>query len=264
MQFTDIVWEYYHQNSRILPWRVPEKDGTFDPYKILVSEMMLQQTQVPRVIPKYKAFLKTFPTVESLADAPLQAVLQAWQGLGYNRRAKFLREAAVKLVNVSFPDTIESLILLPGVGKNTAAALLVYAYNQPNVFIETNIRTVYIHHFFNDADQVSDKEILPIVESTLDIENPREWYWALMDYGTYIKSQGLNPSRLSRHYVKQSQFEGSVRQMRGEIIRLLADGPKTYKELSGLHEDPRFEVAIRGLTQEAIVLYHDGCLQIAD
>lgn len=169
--FQETVWEYYRRHGRHdLLWRQPEADGRFDPYKILVSEIMLQQTQVPRVLPKFVEFLTRFPTVQALAAAPLGDVLAAWNGLGYNRRAKFLWQAAQKVVNDFdgvFPSTSEALVTLPGVGANTAGAILAYAFNQPAVFLETNVRTVFIHHFFKDSDLVTDAQLLELVKASL-------------------------------------------------------------------------------------------------
>jgi A/G-specific adenine glycosylase len=185
-EFLEILWKFYAQSGRgSLPWRQPEPDDSFDPYKIMVSELMLQQTQVARVIPKYQSFLEQFPDVQSLAMADLSDVLRVWQGLGYNRRAKFLWQAAGAIdVLGNFPTTYEELVKLPGIGSNTAGAILAYACNQPVVFVETNVRTVYIHHFFADRIDIHDREILSLVGQTLDREHPREFYWAVMDYGS--------------------------------------------------------------------------------
>ena len=176
-QFIKTVWDFYHQSGRHdLPWR-----KTTNPYHIAVSELMLQQTQVVRVVPKYKAFLELFPTVEVLTAAPLGNVLKAWQGLGYNRRAKFLWQAAQAVVDIhhkTWPKTLVELKTLPGIGNYTAGAIMNFAYNKPVPLIETNIRTVYLHHFFLQQEVVSDKELLPVIERTLDEENPREWNWA--------------------------------------------------------------------------------------
>jgi A/G-specific adenine glycosylase len=265
MAFVDTIWDYYHDNARDLPWRHAGADGTYDPYRIMLSEFMLQQTQVGRVIPKYERFLQVFPDLVAVADAPLSQVIAEWQGLGYNRRAKFLRDACIQLkVHRSFPDTLEELIALPGIGRNTAAAILVYTFNQPHVFIETNIRSVYIHHFFADAETVSDTELVPHIASTIDTENPREWYWALMDYGSFLKSSGINPSRRSNVYAKQSTFAGSQRQMRGEILRRITKGPQTIDELADISSDPRFDKALHDLCEEKLVSYVGGTIQIAD
>lgn len=255
-EFIETVWDYYHDNSRDLPWRQAGPDSTFDAYKILVSEVMLQQTQVARVIAKYQEFLASFPTVSDLAQAPLADVLRAWQGLGYNRRAKFLWQAA-QMVTAQFdgvfPKDQKDLVSLPGVGVNTAGAICAYAFNQPVVFIETNIRTVYIHHFFADRDDVHDKELIPLVVDTVDQHNPREWYWALMDYGSHLKASVGNISRSSKHYAKQSKFEGSKRQIRGQVLRLLAEGEQARKKLLVEVVDPRLPVVLEDLQQEGLI-----------
>jgi A/G-specific adenine glycosylase len=215
--FQKVVREHYRRHRRDLPWR-----KTKNPYRILVSEVMLQQTQVERVLPKYREFLKRFPTPRALARAALSDVLRAWSGLGYNRRAKFLHEAAKMIFDHfrgRFPKTAEDIEKLPGVGRYTARAIITFAYNSPEVFIETNIRTVYLHHFFKNKTDVPDKTILPYIEGTLDKKNPREWYWALMDYGAFLKKKHGNANRRSAHYTKQSKFVGSNRQIRGLIIK---------------------------------------------
>jgi A/G-specific adenine glycosylase len=218
----------------------------------MVSEIMLQQTQAARVIPKYQEFLTLFPTVQSLAAASLADVLKAWSGLGYNRRAKFLWQAVGQIKN-TFPDTLDDLVALPGVGVNTAGAILAYSFNQPVVFIETNIRSVYIHHFFEDRRDVHDTEILPIVKVTLDKEHPREWYWALMDYGVYIKNTVGNTSRNSKHYTKQSTFAGSRRQIRGQIIKLLSERPVSDEEIRNIISDTRLDEVLNDLTKEQLI-----------
>ena len=215
---------FYAAEGRSLPWRVVQDDGTIDPYSILVSEMMLQQTQVARVIPKYEQFMQRFPDIATLADASLADVLEVWHGLGYNRRARYVREAAkcIVLQNAgAVPSTVDALVKLPGVGANTAAAIIVYAFNTPRVFIETNIRTVYLHHFFQGEHGVTDAQLLDVVQQTVVTENPREWYWALMDYGSWLKRSVGNPNSRSKHYAKQSPFDGSTRMLRGVMLRLL-------------------------------------------
>jgi len=222
-RFQKEIYLHYKRHRRALPWR-----RTHDPYKILVSELMLQQTQVGRVIEKYRKFLRRFPTIESVARAPLRAILEAWQGLGYNRRALALKRLATICVDRyagRIPRTIEALKFLPGVGAATAGAVCAFAFDKPVVFIETNIRSVFIHFFFRDRGEVKDSEILPLVEQTLDAKHPRQWYYALMDYGTMLKEQHTNPSRRSAHYTRQSPFEGSLRQIRGMILRTLVKQP---------------------------------------
>lgn len=222
----------------------------------MVSEIMLQQTQVPRVIPKYRDFLELFPTVESLAGASLGDVMRVWNGLGYNRRAKFLWQAAQAVVSQyhgKFPHTQKALVALPGIGVNTAGAILAYAFNLPVAFIETNIRTVYIHHFFTDQPQVDDRAIAKLVQDTLDEQHAREWYWALMDYGSYLKQTVGNKSRTSKAYVKQSAFQGSNRQLRGALIRALLNKPHTTAELQATFADERLADTLAQLVREGLV-----------
>lgn len=249
------VWDYYAQHGRDMPWR-----GTADPYCIMVSEIMLQQTQVNRVISKYGEFIAAFPTVAALASAPLAQVLTAWSGLGYNRRAKHLHSAAQMIVAKHgglVPENLEDLTALPGIGKNTAGAILAYAFNMPAVFVETNIRTVYLHHFFSDKTQVNDKDIIEAVRMTIDARSPREWYWALMDYGAHLK--GTLGSRLnqSMHYKKQSRFSGSMREMRGRILKALilvgGDSLAEAQLLQLVRADDRYALAMEALTSEGLV-----------
>lgn len=260
--FVDTVWNYYDAHGRHdLPWRKPDADGSFDPYKIMVSEIMLQQTQVGRVIPKYQEFLQQFPAVSALAKAPLADVLQAWSGLGYNRRAKFLWQAAQYVQHQCqgvFPRTVDELVALPGVGKNTAGAIATYAYQTAVPFIETNIRTVYIHHFFADHTDVSDAALLPYITQTLhergDDRSPREWYWALMDYGAFLKKQGVGQIDRSEHYKKQAPLKGSVREVRGLILKQLAKQDLAEELLAErVPADERFQAALDALVKEGLV-----------
>jgi A/G-specific adenine glycosylase len=256
-QFQDMVRAHYQQKGRHdLPWREPEADGSFDAYKIMVSEFMLQQTQVNRVIPKYYEFIKQFPDVSVLAMATQGEVLKVWSGLGYNRRAKFLHLAAKEIVDHyagSVPSTSKELTQLPGIGVNTAAAISAYALNQPVVFIETNIRSVFIHHFFPRQADVTDQQILEMVQQTLDKKQPREWYWALMDYGSYLKQTVPNPNKRSRHYTKQSKFQGSRRQLRGQVLRLLSDHPYAGAALQDAINDERLPLILSELLAENLI-----------
>lgn len=260
--FQHTVWQYYAQYGRHeLPWRIPATGGSYDPYTIVVSELMLQQTQVSRVIPKYEQFLTRFPDVRSLATASLGDVLIVWQGLGYNRRAKFLWQSAQKVVkehNGVFPKTVDGLVSLPGIGRNTAGAVMAYAYNEAVAFIETNIRTVYIHHFFADQTAVSDKSIYAKVAETIPTEHDalsvREWYWALMDYGSHLKQTVGNVSKSSRHYVKQSPFTGSRRAVRGAVIRKLSAQPESFAVLERAIADVRLEDVLADLLSEGMVV----------
>jgi A/G-specific adenine glycosylase len=261
-EFRAAVWEHYQTHGRHdLPWRRPNRAGRFDPYGIMVSEIMLQQTQVGRVIRKYREFLRRFPTLETLAAAPLGSALKAWSGLGYNRRAKFLHQAAGQIVRRrggQFPDSVEELTKLPGIGPNTAGAIMAYAFNRPAVFIETNIRTVFIHHFFHDRTGVGDREILELAAETLDERWPREWYWALTDYGAYLKQTVGNLNRRSRAYTRQSKFEGSKRQLRGHIIRLLTQNAYSERQLHSVVADSRLPTVLRELAAENLIIERRG------
>lgn len=223
-EFKKIIWQFYAQEGRIFNWR-----NVDDPYKVFISEVMLQQTQTYRVAPKYTQFIAQFSTWNELASASLRSVLLAWQGLGYNRRGKFLHESAKIVVNQYngiLPDDPLILETFPGIGKATASSICAFAFNKPTTFIETNIRSVFIYFFFAGKNEVHDKDILPLVQATVDNENPRDWYYALMDYGVMLKKQLKNPSRKSAHHTIQSKFEGSDRQIRGMIIRILSASTK--------------------------------------
>lgn len=212
------ILDWYAKNGRVLPWR-----KTHDPYKILVSEIMLQQTQVSRVIPKYKEFLKEFPTAKALSKAPDSKLLTVWSGLGYWRRARFLKAAAIAVTeqyNGKFPQDIETLKTLPGIGPYTAGAVACFAFNSPAAFVDTNIRRVYLHFFFADKEGVSDKKIMEIAQKAVWKEDPRSWHWALFDYGAMVlKDKKIN--RRSKHYNKQSEFIGSFRSFRTQIVKYL-------------------------------------------
>lgn len=214
------VYDYYNESGRdTLPWR---KEPS--PYHVFVSEIMLQQTQVDRVIPLFNRFIDTLPDFQALATVSQSTLLSLWQGLGYNRRALFLKRAA-EIVCHEFggelPANRKLLQSLPGIGEATSGAIMVYAFNVPEVYVETNIRTVYIHEFFADRSDVPDSELLPLITASLEEEEPFRWYSALMDYGSMLKKQIPNPSRKSKHHVRQSKFEGSDRQIRGAILRVL-------------------------------------------
>jgi A/G-specific adenine glycosylase len=260
-KFNEALEEHKRQ-PRHMPWRNPNQYGKFDPYKILVSEVMLQQTQVNRVIPKFELFMQCFPTVKQLDKASLGEVLACWSGLGYNRRAKYLHDAADGLAAAKTPWTLELLCEQKGIGPNTAKAVLVYSYNQPEVFIETNIRTVYIHHFFPDDERVTDAQLTEVVAATLDTHNPRIFYWALMDYGTELKRTTDNFARKSKIYRLQSQFKGSTRQVRGNVIRLLTTGDLSFDELQKELPDPRLKAVIQALIDEKLIEKRRGLLTL--
>lgn len=222
-RFRGVIYRHYREHRRDLPWR-----RTHNPYHILVSEIMLQQTQVERVLGKYAEFLDAFPDFATLARAPWPQVLGVWQGLGYNRRAlalKRLAQAVMEAGGGRLPESETALRTLPGIGPATAGALLAFARGQPVAFIETNIRRVFLHFFFAGQERVPDREILPLVDATLDRTGVREWYYALMDYGAALKKTGPNPNRHSAHYARQSPFAGSHREVRSLILKTLLKGP---------------------------------------
>lgn len=263
--FKKEVWAHYWAHTRAMPWRT-----NHSPYFVVVSELMLQQTQVPRVLVLFPKFIKKFPSFAVLARAPRARVLRAWQGLGYNRRALYLHEIARKIAREYggvLPRDTEALKIFPGIGHNTAGSICAFAFNMPVVFVETNIRTVFLHHFFKNKNVVSDADILRLVKKTLDVKNPREWYWALMDYGAYIKRTYGNPNARSKHYVKQSKFEGSNRQLRGKILKILLAHPRgiTQKKLIlELGADrQKLQKPLSQLLREDMIIYKKGRYSIA-
>lgn len=256
-EFQELVWQRGRELYRDMPWRSDPS-----PCRVLVSELMLQQTQVSRVMPKFEAFIARFPTVDALSESSLVDVLTLWSGLGYNRRAKYLWQAALEVklrFDSELPRTQKELMSLPGIGPNTAAAILNYAYEVATPFVETNIRTVYFHHYFSDRNNVDDKEILALVARTQDVEHPRQWYWALMDYGSHLKATAGARLDQSRHYKKQAPLKGSVREMRGRIIRELTTRPLMPEALKrAVLADDRFEPALADLESEGLVEAYRG------
>jgi A/G-specific adenine glycosylase len=272
-EFQNEIKRYYKKYARMQPWRYAS-----DSYHVFVSEIMLQQTQVPRVLLKFPGFIERFPSYQSLASASLEEVIAAWQGLGYNRRARFLRESAIRICTEYggiLPDDPNILKTLPGIGSATAGSLCAFSYNLPVIFIETNIRRVFIYSFFKE-EIVQDACLYPLVESALERDNPREWYYALMDYGTMLAKVVNNPNRRSAHYTRQSAFEGSDRQIRGAVLRALIEGDTkngvkigflTEHEITcyiakelGSVDSPRVKQVLKGLTSDKLV----DCLVVAE
>jgi A/G-specific adenine glycosylase len=264
--FVTLVLDHYERAGREMPWR-----SNPSPYWVFVSEVMLQQTQVPRVMDRFPLFIEQFPDFDALAGAQFSDVLAAWSGLGYNRRARYLHRAAGEIVgtwNGELPREPDLLQTLPGIGSNTAGSIAAFAWNLPVVFIETNIRRVYLHHFFPGERDVHDRDILSLVAHTLHRDNPRIWYWALMDYGVYLAATQENANRRSRHYQRQKPFEQSDRQLRGRILRVLTrEGTASVAELSpatGFPEE-RVAVVLAGLARDQLVLVTpEGGWVIAD
>lgn len=260
-EFLEIIWQKGGELYRDMPWRQDTR-----PYYVLVSELMLQQTQVDRVIPKFTSFIARFPDEKTLAAAPLADVLTLWSGLGYNRRAKFLHESAKRIMiefEGIFPQTKENVLTLPGVGEGTAGAIMTYAFDAVQPFVETNVRTVYFHHFFPDHDTVTDQQIMEMVRATMDVDAPREFYWALMDYGSWLKRQGAGRNAISSGYKKQSPLKGSVREVRGQILKLLTENAASVKDIKErLRADERFDGALDGLVQDGLVTKADDLLYL--
>lgn len=265
LEFRNEIYEYYGGFGRSMPWRETE-----DPYRILVSEIMLQQTQVRRVLPKYRALLDRWPTIGALASASQREMLELWQGLGYNRRGLALLEIARIVVNRfggSIPRDRDSLLSLPMVGPSTAAGIRCFSFSIPDVYLETNVRRVYLHFFFYSRDRVADREIVPIAEAALDREDPRNWSYALMDYGVFLKDVVPNPNRRSRSYARQAPFEGSDRQIRGRILsHLVATDEADLSTLESLlpFEPDRIARCASALVGEGMIAEDEGVYRIPD
>lgn len=261
VHFQNIIKHYHANKRRSFAWR-----EEISPYRVVVSEIMLQQTQTDRVAPKFDAFINRFPSFEALASASFHDVLHYWKGLGYNRRAMALQKIAQIVTtqhNGQLPNDPEILETFPGIGKATACSITTFAFNMPTMFIETNIRTVFIYFFFPNQTNIHDKELEPLIRETVDHENPREWYYALMDYGVMLKKTVGNVSRLSSHYAKQSKFQGSDRQIRGMILQALLDYKNVTRDelLSLIDREPaRTEKILNDLVQENLVKQHNEIL----
>ena len=264
--FRKKILGWYAEHGRSFPWR-----ETRDPWAILVSELMLQQTQTSRVLEKYGPFLGAFPTPGALAAAPTADLLRLWSGLGYNRRALALKRSAAELLERfggALPRDEESLLSLPGVGPYTAAAVRAFAFDEPVVLVETNVRTVFLHEFFPNREGVRDAELLPLVGEALDRSDPRNWYYALMDYGAMLKSELPNPGRRSAHHARQTPFADSHRRVRGEILKVLGAAEK------GLERDrlaslipfavERVEKALGELAAEGFVSERGGVYRLGE
>jgi A/G-specific adenine glycosylase len=263
--FRSLVLEYYRNHGRRFPWR-----ETTDPYRILIAEVMLQQTPVERVRVKYGEFLGKFPNVAVLATAPLCEILKTWHGMGYNRRAIALQEAAQSIVldhGGNFPCSIEVLVTLPGVGRATAGAILAYAYNAPVAFIEVNVRRVFIHFFFQDRDRVTDREILPLVAKALVPGDARTWYNALMDYGAFLRKRSVPAARRGASYHPRPRFTGSNRELRGRVLSsLISHGRVDYGDLPGMVSGEEEDVyrVLGELVKEGFIMKEGHEIRLVD
>ncbi len=266
--FREIVYSHYSlmRDGREMPWRANP-----NPYYVLVSEFMLQQTQVSRVIDKFLLFVRRLPNVAALARADFRTVLELWQGLGYNRRAKFLHECAKEIVTThggKIPADNVTLKTLPGVGAYTSGAIAAFAFDTVVSFIDTNIRRVYIHHFFSDTSEaIDDGSICELNDLCMQEQSPRKWYGSLMDWGAHL-GQNLhsNPNKKSRHYTKQSRFEGSNRQVRGAILKCLTQMNKvSYSSLLTQRfnkSEEEFKTILETLEEEGFLVQENGVYSI--
>ena len=265
-RFSALIWDFYRLAGRRMPWRDDP-----NPYWVFVSEIMLQQTQVSRVMQKFPPFVERFPDFMSLASSPFSEVLLYWSGLGYNRRAKFMHRSASSIMGEHagrLPDDPDVLRTLPGIGVNTAGSIAAFAYNRPVVFIETNIRRVFLHLFFPGEEEVHDRRIFPLIDRTLPRDNPREWYWALMDFGVELARRTGNSNRRSAHYTRQKPFEDSDRQLRGRVLRALTERgaivAEEVPEYTGFAED-RVRPVLERMRREGLIrLNPDGRWSIED
>lgn len=257
--FISIIEEYYQIRGRKFPWR-----ETCDPYAVLLSELMLQQTQTERVHPKYHRFLELWPDFYALDQAPFPEILKEWKGLGYNRRAIALKEIAkisVAQYHGSLPVELEKLRSLPMVGAATAAAVRSFSFNLPSLYLETNIRRVLLYFFFDGEEKIRDRDLYEVLEQLQSRDNPKQWYYALMDYGVYLKKQMKNPNIRSAHYVKQGRFENSNRQIRGQILTVFTErGVVTREELYKWlnFEEERIDECLEALIQEKFIVPRTG------
>lgn len=258
-KFRKIIFDWWQTHRRDLPWR-----RTHDPYKIFVSEVMLQQTQVLRVIPKYVEFTETYPTASSLAKAPVADVLRIWKGMGYNRRALYLKRAAEAVVNDyggRFPKSEKELRKLPGLGTYTAAAILVFAYGENVALVDTNIRQIITHFFFHDKKQ-KEKIIQEVADALVPAGKSWEWHQALMDYGA------LELKKVPGAVKKQKPFKDSDRFYRGRIIDRLREGNVRdfilLKELQHAYDKPEDDLLriVESLIKDGLVEREKGTLQL--
>jgi A/G-specific adenine glycosylase len=257
-EFQKKVFSFYQKNKRDLPWR-----KTTDPYKILLSELMLQQTQVNRVILYYEKWITRWPDIHALASASLAEVLQAWMGLGYNTRAINLHKAARKIVTEFDNDVLEAMKQykeIPGVGRYTSQAVQIFSTNADIVTIDTNIRRIFIKEF-HLPEKVSDKELWRLAEKCLPKGRSREWHNALMDYGAlHLTSQktGIKPK------TQQSRFEGSDRQIRARILRCLLNDTMSLSELKKTFriEQKRLRRILDKMVTEKIIVNNNNSYQL--
>jgi A/G-specific adenine glycosylase len=261
--FQETVMTWWKENARDLPWRREP-----DPYHVLVSEFMLQQTQVSRVVPKYLEFLSEFPTLESLAEADTKRLLGVWSGLGYNRRALWLRESAKHIVESGeFPGDIGKLRALKGIGPYTSKSILIFAFNRDLAAVDTNIRRILVAEGFA-TEYMTDKELQAVADALLLRGRSRDWHNALMDYGSLVltsASTGISPR------TQQGCFTGSTRELRGAVLRaLMESGPLTADAIISSidmtdSQEECFDLVMLGLMKDCFLeLTEEGTYTISD
>lgn len=237
---------YYEQGRHDLEWR-----KRINGYRILVSEIMLQQTQVARVKEKYKTWMSLYPSLKSLREASLQDILILWQGLGYQRRAKALYEIAKQYTSI--PTSFSELCELPGVGPYTASAVSAFAYNEfSHPMLETNIRTALIEEFHLGETEIHDGVLYDDVDrlaknKSVQAVGARVWYYALMDYGAHLKENKISHNQKSVHHVKQTTYKGSLRELRAKTLFAI-----THQK--ALPEDKRLDEVLKLLLKEGFIV----------
>ena len=242
---THVLALYAHGGRHDLIWR-----KKITPYRILVSEIMLQQTQVVRVIPKFTMWMKKYPTLSVLRGATLQEILVLWQGLGYQRRAKALHTISRTLDKL--PKTFDALLELPGIGTYTASALCAFAYNMfSHPVLETNIKTALIEHFYKHRTTIDDGVLYALLyelegHTRVQKVGARIWYYALMDYGASLKVSHVSHNAKSKGYTKQSPYKGSPRELRAKILFSITHG-------NALPDDVRKKSVLDDLLQEGYI-----------
>lgn len=257
-QFQKKVLSFYQRNKRILPWR-----KTTDPYRILVSEFMLQQTQVSRVLSYYRQWINRWPTVNAIAAASLSDILQAWIGLGYNTRAVNLHRAARIIVEKFNGDVLEAMKHykgIPGIGRYTSQAVQIFSTNADLVTVDTNIRRIFIQEFALPPDVV-EKDLWKLAEECLPRGKSRIWHNALMDYGALhltARKTGIKPK------TRQSRFESSDRQIRARILRYILKDKLPASELETLLEieQKRLISILEKMISEGIITKRNNRYQV--
>jgi len=255
---------YQRAKYRNFLWREDPR-----PYFIFLSEIMLQQTQAERVVPFFYKFIEKFTSILDLADANFEVVVNCWNGLGYNRRAKYLHGAAkifAKIYDGVIPKEYSLLCKIPGIGRYTAAAILVFGYDLPFPFLETNVRTLFLNEFFSDSeDLVSEAEFMKCAEIVFDYSSPRRWGYALMDLGHWYKNNGFGKNRLVKSYRQQSIFKGSFRQKRGEVVRkLLSDRALTIQKIEEIFGKDDAKKLVMELSKDGITFFDGDILRLWD